>query len=212
VDNLECGAAVRTPAPRNMESTFVRTNFNRVDNYSLNDQPLPLMEAPVALAPAPSPRPDEATVGVAATPLAMTQQQQRLAERIAGAPATTAATAAPQQAKKPKKIVRNYAVEHVRTVLTKLVQEWPTGADRPTITYRLVRRASCAKGQDGGGVYTSSDTPAPCPQVFLIFLVGIWSGADVEIATTAAPAAPAAAAIGPLVTALMLRLLLGHCP
>ena len=50
--------------------------------------------------------------------------------------------------------------------------------------WRLAHCASCAKGQDGGGVYTSSDPPPPPPQVFLNFLIGIVSGADVE---TAAP-------------------------
>ena len=51
-----------------------------------------------------------------------------------------------------------------------------------------------AKGQDGGGVYTSSDPPPPCPQVFLNFPIGFWSGADVEIAAAAATTAASAAA------------------
>ena len=57
---------------------------------------------------------------------------------------------------------------------------------------RLAHRASCAKGQDRGGVYTSSNPLPPPPQVFLNFLSDIWSGADVEIAATAATAATAA--------------------
>ena len=53
--------------------------------------------------------------------------------------------------------------------------------------WRTVHRAQ--KGRtDGGCVYTSSDPPPPPPQhrqVFLTnFLIGIWSGADIE---TAAP-------------------------
>ena len=75
-------------------------------------------------------------------------------------------------------------------------------------------RASCAKGQDRGGVYTSSDPPPPHTQMFLDFLIGIWSGADVEIATiatTAASAAPAAAGVGPLNGACCGALLLGRC-
>ena len=43
---------------------------------------------------------------------------------------------------------------------------------------RLAHRASCAKGQDRGGVYTSSNPLPPPPQVFLNFLSDIWSGAD----------------------------------
>ena len=75
-----------------------------------------------------------------------------------------------------------------------------------------LRIAHCAqKGSDGGGVYTSSDPPPPCPQVFLNFPIGFWSGADVEIAATAATAASAAAEVGLVRWALFVALRLGRC-
>ena len=79
---------------------------------------------------------------------------------------------------------------------------------------RPVRRASCAycaNGQDGGGVYTSSDPHPPPQQVCLNFLVDMWSEADVETATTAASATPTAADVGPLVMGPVAALLLGRC-
>ena len=72
---------------------------------------------------------------------------------------------------------------------------------------RVGLRAKCL---EGGGVYTSSNPPPP-PQVFLNFLFGIWSEADVETATTTASAAPTTADVGPLVTGPVAALLLGRC-
>ena len=78
-----------------------------------------------------------------------------------------------------------------------------------------MHRASCAKGQDGGGVNTSSDPAPPLPTgVFLNFLVGIWSGTDVEIAVigpTVASAAAAGAFSLPSRAPPRLALLLGRC-